>query len=71
MKQYEKEKFIETKLFIFFHRNLQFQKIIKNFAICDTRMRDEDQTHMHPCQPVPPTTTQWLGEHHTVHTSQF
>ena len=32
-------------------------------------MRDEDQTHMHPSQPLSPTITQWLRKHHTVHTS--
>ena len=46
-------------------------KILKNFTICVIRMRDEDQTRMHPNQPLFPTTTQWLGKHHTVHTSQF
>ena len=29
-------------------------------------MRDEDQTHMHPNQILSPTTTQWLGKHHTL-----
>ena len=50
-----------------FHRNLQFQKLIKIFTICVTRMRYEDQTHMHPGQPLSPTTTQCLGKHHTLH----
>ena len=54
----------------FFHR-YTILKIPKNFTICVTRMRDEDQTHMHSSQPLSPTTTQWLGKHHTVHTSQF
>ena len=69
MKLYKKEKLIETKLFI----SLIFaiSKIHKNFIICVTRMRYKDQTHMHPNQPLSPTTTQWLGKHHTVHTSQF
>ena len=31
-----------------FHRNLQFQKFLKNFNICVTRMWYEDQTHMPP-----------------------
>ena len=30
-------------------------------------MRYEDQTLIHPSQPLSPTTTQWLGKHHTVH----
>ena len=34
-------------------------------------MRDEDQTHMHPSQPLSPTTTQWLGKHYTVHTTHY
>ena len=69
MKLYKIEKFIERKLFI----SLKFtiSKIHKNLTICVTRMRDEDQTDMHPSQPLSPTTTQWLGKHHTVHTSQF
>ena len=67
MKLYKKEKLIETKNYLF-HRNLQFHKINKNFTI---RMRDEDQTHMYPGQPLSPTTTQRLGKHHAVHASQF
>ena len=27
-------------------------KVHKNFTICVTKMRDEDQTHMHPRQPL-------------------
>ena len=69
MKLYKKEKLIETKLFISY--KFTISKIHKNFTICVTRMRDEDQTHMHPSQPLSPTTTQWLGKHHTLHTSQF
>ena len=69
MKLYKKEKLIETKLFISY--KFTISKIHKNFTICVTRMRYEDQTHMHPNQPLSPTTTQWLGKHHTVHNSQF
>ena len=69
MKLYEKEKLIKTKLFI--SEKLTISKIHKNITICVTRMRDEDQTHVHPSQPLSPTTTQWLGEHHTVHTRKF
>ena len=66
MKQYKKEKLIETKLFISY--KFTISKIHKNFTICVTRMRYENQTNMHPSQPLSPTTTQWLGKHHTVHT---
>ena len=65
----KKEKLIETKLFILY--KFTISKIHKNFTICVTRMRYEDQTDMHPSQPLSPTTTQWLGKHLTVHTSQF
>ena len=72
MKLYKKEKLIETKLFQF-HRNLQFQKFIKTSPSvllgCGTRTKLI--CIMHPSQPLSPTTTQWLGKHHTVHTSQF
>ena len=52
-----------------FHRNLQFQKFIKTSpSVLATHTY---QTHMHPSQPLSPTTTQWLGKHHTVHTRQF
>ena len=51
-----------------FYRNFTISKIHKNFTICATRMRDDDQTHMHPNQPLSPTTTQWLGKHRTLHT---
>ena len=45
-----------------FHRNLQFQKFIKNSpSVLVSRMRDEDQTHMHPSQPLSPTTTRGWG----------
>ena len=54
-----------------FHRNLQFQKFIKTSPSVLPGCGYEDQTHMHPSQPLSPTTTQWLGKHHTVHTSQF
>ena len=37
MKLYKKEKILEQNYL--FHRNLQFQKFIKNFTICVTRMR--------------------------------
>ena len=60
MKIYKKEKLIETKLFISY--KFTISKIHKNFTICVTRMRYEDQTHMHPSQPL------WLGKHHTVPT---
>ena len=51
MKLYKKEKLIETKLFISY--KFTISKIHKNFTICVTRMRYEDQTHMHPSQPLP------------------
>ena len=65
MKLYKKEKLIETKLFIL--KKFIISKINKK-NICVTRMRYEDQTHMHNSQPLP--------NHHTVvgetpHTSQF
>ena len=66
MKLYKK-KLIETKLFI--SKKFTISKIHENFTICVTRMRYEDQTHMHPNQPLSPTTTQWLGKHHTEHTT--
>ena len=65
MKLYKKK--LLLKQIYLFHRNLQFLKIHKNLTICVTRMQDEDQTHMHPSQPLSPTTTQWLGKHHTLH----
>ena len=64
-KTIKKEKLIETKLFI--SQKFTISKIHKNFTICVTRMWDEEQTHMHPSQPLSPTTTQWLGKHHTLH----
>ena len=69
MKLYKKKLLLKQNYL--FHRNLQFLKIQKNLTICVTRMQDEDQTHMQPSQPLSPTTTQWLGKHHTLHTSQF
>ena len=55
MEQYKKEKLIETKLFI--SQKFTISKIHKNFTICVTRMRYEDQTHMHN---VPqPTSSTW------------
>ena len=56
-----------------FHRNLQFQKFIETSpsVLPMTRMRDEDQTHTHPSQPLSPTTTQWLGEHHVYTLAYF
>ena len=66
MKQYKKEKLVKTKLFISY--KFTISKIDKNLTICVTRMRYEDQIHMHPSQPLPPTTTQWLGKHQIVHT---
>ena len=39
------QKNIKTKLFISW--KFTTLKIYKNFTICVTRMRDEDQTHMH------------------------
>ena len=45
MKLHKKENLIDTKLFI--SRKFTISKIHKNFTICVTRMRDEDQTHMH------------------------
>ena len=68
MKLYKKEKLIETKLFI----SLKFtiSKIHKNFTICVTRMRDGDQTHMHPANLFPqPPHSGWGST--TQHTSQF
>ena len=54
MNLYKKEKLIETKLFISY--KFTISKIHKNFTICVTRMRDEDQTHMPPANlfPQPP-----------------
>ena len=54
MKLYKKEKLNETKLFISY--KFTISKIHKNFTICVTRMRYEDQTHMHPANlfPQPP-----------------
>ena len=54
MKLYKKEKLIETKLSI--SKKFTISKIHKNFTICVTRMRDEDQTHMPPANlfPQPP-----------------
>ena len=46
MKLYKKEKLFETKLYI--SKKSTISKIHKNFTNCVTRMRDEDQTHMHP-----------------------
>ena len=69
MKVYKKEKLIETKLNHFIE--IYNFKNHKNFTICVTRMRDEDQTHMHPSQPLSPTTTQWLGKHHTLANSNL
>ena len=69
MKLYKKEKLIETKLFILY--KFTISKIHKNFTICVTRMRFEDQTHMHPSQPLSPTTTQWLGKRYTVANSNL
>ena len=55
MKLYKKEKLIETKLFISY--KFTISKIHKDFTICVTKMRDENQTHnMHPSQPLSPTT---------------
>ena len=58
----KKEKLIKTKLYI--SCKFTILKIHKNFTICVTRMRDEDQTHMHPRHLFPQTP-------HTLHTSQF
>ena len=64
MKQYKKEKVIETKFFISW--KFTISKIHKNFTICVTRMRYEDQTNMHNA-PQPTS----FSNHHTVHTTQF
>ena len=49
-----------------YHGNLLFKKIRNNFTICVTRMRVEDQTLMHPSQPLVGETVR-----HTLITSQF
>ena len=59
MKLYKKEILIETKLFISY--TFTILKIHKNFPICVTRMRDEDQTHIHNA-PQPTS----FPNHHTV-----
>ena len=63
MKLYKKEKTYWNKIIYF----IEIYNFIKNFTICVTRMRDEVQTQ----QPLSPTTTHWLGKHHTVHIRQF
>ena len=72
MKLYKKEKLIETKLFISY--KFTISKIHKNFTICVTRMRDEDQTHMPPANlfPQPPhsgwgNTTQYTIANSNLH----
>ena len=72
MKLYKKEKLIETKLFISY--KFTISKIHKNFTICVTRMRDEDQTHMRPANlfPQPPhsgwgNTTQYTLANSNLH----
>ena len=72
MKLYKKEKLIETKLFISY--KFTISKIHKNFTICVTRMRDEDQTHMTPANlfPQPPhsgwgNTTQYTLANSNLH----
>ena len=72
MKLNKKEKFIETKLFI--SQKFTISKIHKNFTICVTRMRDEDQTHMPPANlfPQPPhsgwgNTTQYTLANSNLH----
>ena len=72
MKLYKKEKLIETKLFISY--KFTISKIHKNFTICVTRMRDEDQTHMPPANlfPQPPhsgwgNTTQYTLANSNLH----
>ena len=71
MKLYKKEKLIETKLFISW--KFTISNIHKNFTICVTRMRDEDQTHMHPANlfPQPPDSGWGNTTQYTQHTSQF
>ena len=65
MKLYKKKLLLKQNYL--FHRNLQFLKIHKNFTICVTRMRDEDQTHMHPNQPLSDHTV--VGE--TPHSTHY
>ena len=72
MKLYKKEKLIETKLFILY--KFTISKIHKNFTICVTRMRYEDQTHMPPANlfPKPPhsgwgNTTQYTLANSNLH----
>ena len=50
MKLYKKKKLIETKLFISY--KLTISKIHKNFTICVTWMRYEDQTLKLICTPT-------------------
>ena len=71
MKLYKK-KLIETKSFISY--KFTISKIHKNLTICVTRMRDEDQTHMHPSQPSPQpphsgwgNTTQYTQHNSNLH----
>ena len=62
----KEEKLIETKLFI--SQKFTISKIHKNFTICVTRMRDEDQTHMHPSQPLSqPNTAQHTLANSNLH----
>ena len=66
IKLYKKEKLIETKLFISY--KFTISKIHKNFTICVTRMRYEDQTHLHPSQPLSPgNTTQYTIANSNLH----
>ena len=53
-----------------FHRNLQFQKFIKTSpsVLPGWGMRAKLICIMHPNKPLSPTTTQWLGKHHTLPT---
>ena len=71
MKIYKKEKLIETKLFVSY--KFTISKIHKNFTICVTRMRYEDQTHMPPDNlfPQPPHSGWGNTTQYTLTTSQF
>ena len=70
MKHYKKEKLIQMIQIYLFDRNLQFQKFIKTSPSvlpgCGTR------TKLICAQPTSsPTTTQWLGKHHTLANSNL
>ena len=67
MKLYKKKNLLKQNYL--FHRNLQFQKFLKTSpsVLPGCGARTKLICIMHPNQPLAPTTTQWLGKHHTVH----